>query len=45
MVAFFPDLIDLSANGFRLLEKYCVLYNRDFVVTVASQIEKKADFD
>ncbi len=45
MVIFFPDLIDLSANGFRLLEKYCVLYNRDFIVTVASQIEKKADFD
>lgn len=45
MVAFFPDLVDLSANGFRLLEKYCVLYNRDFVATVASQIEKKTDFD
>lgn len=31
MVDFFPDLIDLSGNGFRLLEKYCLLYNREFV--------------
>jgi len=31
IVDFFPDLIDLSGNGFRLLEKYCLLYNREFV--------------
>ncbi|WP_347839745.1 hypothetical protein [uncultured Draconibacterium sp.] len=31
LIQFFPELIKLSANGFRLLEKYCLLYNYEFV--------------
>lgn len=31
LVHFFPELIELSANGFRLLEKYCLLYNFEFL--------------
>lgn len=31
LVHFFPDLVELSANGFRLLEKYCLLYNYEFI--------------
>ncbi|WP_340113568.1 hypothetical protein [Maribellus mangrovi] len=34
MVKFYPNLIDLSANGFRLLEKYCSMYNHDFVLSL-----------
>jgi mRNA-degrading endonuclease HigB of HigAB toxin-antitoxin module len=30
MIKFFPELFDLSGNGFRLLEKYCLMYNREF---------------
>jgi len=40
MVKFFPELIDLSANGFRLLERYCLLYNREFILSL-----KKGDED
>ncbi len=31
MVHFFPELMELSGNGFRLLEKYCLLYNYEFI--------------
>lgn len=31
LIQFFPELIELSANGFRLLEKYCLLYNFEFI--------------
>lgn len=31
MVAFHPDLMELSANGFRLLEKYSMMYNKMFM--------------
>lgn len=30
LIQFFPDLMELSANGFRLLEKYCLFYNLEF---------------
>lgn len=38
MVKFYPDLIDLSADGFRLLEKYCSMYNHDFVLSLEDHI-------
>lgn len=31
MVEYYPNIIDLSANGFRLLEKNAKMYNREFV--------------
>lgn len=31
LIYFFPVLTELSANGFRLLEKYCLLYNYEFL--------------
>lgn len=34
LIQFFPDLIELSANGFRLLEKYCLLYNYEFISSI-----------
>lgn len=37
MVGFFPNLVDLSANGFRLLEKFCLLYNREFLASAIYQ--------
>jgi hypothetical protein len=37
MVKFYPNLIDLSANGFRLLEKYCLMYNREFILSLENQ--------
>ncbi|WP_319479429.1 hypothetical protein [uncultured Draconibacterium sp.] len=30
LIQFFPELMELSANGFRLLEKYCLFYNLEF---------------
>jgi hypothetical protein len=37
MVKFYPNLINLSANGFRLLEKYCLMYNREFMLSLENQ--------
>ena len=34
LIQFFPNLIELSANGFRLLEKYCLFYNFEFNYTL-----------
>ena len=31
LIKFFPELMELSANGFRLLEKYCLFYNFEFI--------------
>ncbi|MDA3929453.1 MAG: hypothetical protein PF541_10880 [Prolixibacteraceae bacterium] len=31
MVLHYPDIVELSANGFRLLEKYSRMYNWEFV--------------
>jgi len=31
MVRFNPELMDLSADGFRLLEKYALMYNLFFL--------------
>ena len=31
LIQFFPELMELSANGFRLLEKYCLFYNFEFI--------------
>ena len=31
LIQFFPELMELSANGFRLLEKYCLFYNLEFI--------------
>ena len=39
MIQFFPDLIDLSANGFRLLEKCCQMYNREFLANFNTFVE------
>ncbi len=39
VVKFFPELAELSANGFRLLEKYCLLYNREFVLSLKSEMK------
>lgn len=36
LIQFFPELVELSANGFRLLEKYCLLYNYEFVARTTS---------
>lgn len=36
MVNFNPDLMDLSADGFRLLEKYSLMYNIFFISSFAS---------
>lgn len=36
-VSFFPELVDLSGNGFRLLEKYCLMYNREFVRAIENR--------
>ena len=30
LIQFFPELMELSANGFRILEKYCLFYNLEF---------------
>jgi hypothetical protein len=35
LVHFFPTLVELSANGFRLLEKYCLLYNYEFISSLS----------
>ena len=43
MVSYFPGLVNLSANGFRLLEKYCLLYNREFVISAMEWIETETD--
>ncbi|MDX8341435.1 hypothetical protein SLH46_19710 [Draconibacterium sp. IB214405] len=37
LIHFFPELIELSANGFRLLEKYCLLYNFEFFSSLEEQ--------
>ncbi|QIA07018.1 hypothetical protein [Draconibacterium halophilum] len=37
LIHFFPELIELSANGFRLLEKYCLLYNYEFISSLKEQ--------
>nr|WP_321354491.1 hypothetical protein [uncultured Draconibacterium sp.] len=34
LIQFFPELMELSANGFRLLEKYCLFYNLEFNSTL-----------
>ncbi|WP_319591335.1 hypothetical protein [uncultured Draconibacterium sp.] len=31
LIRFFPELMELSANGFRLLERYCLFYNYEFI--------------
>ncbi|WP_372651791.1 hypothetical protein [Draconibacterium sp.] len=31
LIHFFPELMELSANGFRLLEKFSLFYNLDFI--------------
>ncbi|WP_321371002.1 hypothetical protein [uncultured Draconibacterium sp.] len=36
LVHFFPELTELSANGFRLLEKYCLFYNYEFISSLYS---------
>ena len=36
LIQFFPELVELSANGFRLLEKYCLLYNYEFIARTTS---------
>ncbi len=40
MVSFFPNLINLSGNGFRLLEKYCQMFNREFVVNLQAILQR-----
>lgn len=42
MVNFNPELMDLSADGFRLLEKYSLMYNVFFVEGL-SDLTQKAD--
>lgn len=42
MVSFNPDLMDLSADGFRLLEKYSLMYNVFFMEGL-SALTQKAD--
>lgn len=37
LIKFFPELIELSANGFRVLEKYCLLYNYEFISALYKQ--------
>lgn len=40
IVTNFPQIMDLSANGFRLLERYSKLYNWEFITNFHKQIEK-----
>ncbi len=40
MVNYYPYIFDLSPNGFRLLEKYCQMYNRKFVGFFQQTIKK-----
>lgn len=37
MVKYFPEIQELSGNGFRLLEKYARMYNWEFVVNYYSK--------
>ena len=41
IVDFYPYIFDLSANGFRLLEKYCQMYNWKFVDIFQTQNTSK----
>ena len=37
LVRYFPQLFDLTGNGLRLLEKYCLLYNLEFMAYFEKQ--------
>ncbi|WP_167614458.1 hypothetical protein [Maribellus sediminis] len=41
LVKYFPQVFDLTGDGFRLLEKYCLLYNLEFMAYLENH--KNAD--